>query len=225
MNDPSNLSGPRIRVFIVSGHPVMLLGWAAMLSRAGGFAIVGETSRGSAALDAIAAAASGIDLVLVDTELPDMAGTELVRILLPLHPPLRFALLAERNGAPLPGDTMALAPRIGQIHYATSAGELGRVLRSLRVESERSASEDDTATTLRPGADHNLGPGNKLTQRERELLALMGLGLSNQQIAERLRIAMPTVKFHVTHILSKMGADNRTEAVLLGLRHGLVQLQ
>ncbi|MEO5733360.1 MAG: response regulator transcription factor [Rubrivivax sp.] len=66
---------------------------------------------------------------------------------------------------------------------------------------------------------------NPLTQREHELLALMGLGLSNHQIAERLSIAMPTVKFHVTHILRKLGADNRTEAVLLALRHGLVQLR
>ncbi len=81
------------------------------------------------------------------------------------------------------------------------------------------------------GAPHSVSsstaavPRNPLTQREQELLALMGLGLSNQQIAERLSIAMPTVKFHVTHILRKLGADNRTEAVLMALRHGLVQLR
>ena len=57
---------------------------------------------------------------------------------------------------------------------------------------------------------------------EAELLALMARGLTNQDIAEQLRIALPTVKFHITNILSKLGVGNRTEAVLLALKHRLV---
>ena len=71
--------------------------------------------------------------------------------------------------------------------------------------------------SLQPGQ-----PGADLTQRERELLALMARGLTNQDIAEQLRIALPTVKFHITNILSKLGVGNRTEAVLLALKHRLV---
>jgi NarL family two-component system response regulator LiaR len=67
--------------------------------------------------------------------------------------------------------------------------------------------------------------GADLTQRERELLALMARGLSNQEISTRLSIAMPTVKFHVTNILAKLHADNRTEAVLTALKHRLVTLE
>ena len=57
------------------------------------------------------------------------------------------------------------------------------------------------------------------------LLALMATGLSNQEIATRLSIAMPTVKFHVTNILAKLHADNRTEAVLVALKRKLVTLE
>ena len=67
--------------------------------------------------------------------------------------------------------------------------------------------------------------GADLTQRERELLALMARGLSNQEISKRLNIAMPTVKFHVTNILAKLHADNRTEAVLVALKNKLVTLE
>jgi NarL family two-component system response regulator LiaR len=74
-------------------------------------------------------------------------------------------------------------------------------------------------------SERHASRGGDLTQRERELLALMALGLSNQDISTRLSIAMPTVKFHVTNILAKLHAENRTEAVLIALRYKLVQLE
>jgi len=64
--------------------------------------------------------------------------------------------------------------------------------------------------------------GADLTQRERELLALMARGHNNQEISDQLAIAVPTVKFHITNILSKLQAANRTEAVLTALKHKLV---
>jgi NarL family two-component system response regulator LiaR len=67
--------------------------------------------------------------------------------------------------------------------------------------------------------------GDDLTLRERDLLILMARGCSNQNICNALGIALPTVKYHVTHILTKLRADNRTEAVLVALRHQLVELQ
>jgi len=74
-------------------------------------------------------------------------------------------------------------------------------------------------------ADNKQRPiGADLTTREHELLSLMATGLSNQDIANRLNIAMPTVKFHVTNVLAKLHADNRTEAVLIALKHRLVSL-
>ena len=66
--------------------------------------------------------------------------------------------------------------------------------------------------------------GADLTQRERSLLALMARGLPNREICTRLGIAMPTVKFHVTNILTKLQVENRTSAVLVALRHKLVSI-
>jgi len=65
-------------------------------------------------------------------------------------------------------------------------------------------------------------PGGDLTARERQLLALMVRGMSNQEIAEAMGIALPTVKYHVTNVLSKLQVDSRTEAVVLALKHKLV---
>lgn len=197
-----------------------------MLSRGSGFDIVGSAGNGRAAIEAIASAVADIHVVLVDCELPDITGIDLVRTLLPLHPPLRFALLDAHGASAPPQDAMtlvmALAPRVCQVSWHAAAADLRLTLRNLQGEGLAGGGQaaKDAVTPAQ-----NKTPGANLTQRERELLTLMGLGLSNQQISVRLRIAMPTVKFHVTHILSKMGADNRTGAVLLGLRHGLVQLQ
>ena len=74
-------------------------------------------------------------------------------------------------------------------------------------------------------SQRKVSPGGDLTARERELLALLARGHSNQAISAELTIAMPTVKFHVTNILAKLNADNRTAAVLVALRHKLVALE
>jgi NarL family two-component system response regulator LiaR len=72
--------------------------------------------------------------------------------------------------------------------------------------------------------DENTPLGGDLTARERDLLALMARGMGNRDIAQRLGITMPTVKFHVTNILAKMHAPNRTAAVLSALRNRVVVL-
>nr|MBP8272339.1 response regulator transcription factor [Sphaerotilus sp.] len=78
------------------------------------------------------------------------------------------------------------------------------------------------ATEALISVSQNTAPGADLTQRQRELLTLVARGLSNQDISDQLHIALPTVKFHITNILSKLGVGNRTEAVLIALRHKLV---
>ena len=74
------------------------------------------------------------------------------------------------------------------------------------------------------GRDIAYVPGDDLTDRELEVLQLLGCGLANAEIARRLGITQPTVKFHVTSVLMKLHASNRTEAVLAALRHGVISL-
>lgn len=76
-----------------------------------------------------------------------------------------------------------------------------------------------------PGRAIPYVPGDDLTERELEVLQLLGCGLSNAEIARRLGITQPTVKFHVTSVLVKFNATNRTEAVLAALRHGVISLE
>ena len=102
-----------------------------------------------------------------------------------------------------------------------SSQELITVIRTT-VRGQRVLAPEVTDALM---ATARTSTGGDLTQRERELLGLMARGLSNQEISKRLTIAMPTVKFHVTNILAKLHADNRTEAVLVALKNKLVALE
>ena len=108
------------------------------------------------------------------------------------------------------------------LHKTVSPQELVTVLHAAsRGQAIYSPAVAD-ALSAHPGRPHEVGAD--LTQRERKLLALMACGLPNREISQRLDIAMPTVKFHVTNILSKLNAENRTSAVLAALKHNLVAL-
>ena len=108
------------------------------------------------------------------------------------------------------------------LHKTASPQELVTVLQAAyRGQAIYSPAVVD-ALSAQPDPQHELGAD--LTQRERKLLSLMACGLPNREISQRLDIAMPTVKFHVTNILSKLNAENRTSAVLAALKHNLVAL-
>ena len=119
----------------------------------------------------------------------------------------------------------------GEIRRAIDAGANGYLLKNATSQELVTVIREShggrrvlapEATDAIIAASHKPAIGNDLTQRERELLGLMARGLNNQQIADALAIALPTVKFHITNILGKLQADNRTEAVLIALKHKLV---
>ena len=103
-----------------------------------------------------------------------------------------------------------------------TAAELAQAVRSARAGRMTLASEATQA--LINAAIQPPPPGDDLTSREREVLALMVEGLSNNQIADRLVLSVSTVKFHVSSILSKLGASSRTEAASLALQYHLVRI-
>jgi NarL family two-component system response regulator LiaR len=195
-------------------------GVASMLASEGHMACVGDAGNRE---DAIRLA-PGLSphVVVFELSLGGADGLETMAALRPLLPRTRFVVLT--------GVT-----ELGAVRRAVAAGAAGYVLKtasSTELVRAIEAAHRGEATFAREvsmamsaGAKSDAAKlGMDLTQRERELLGLMARGLSNQDISVQLGIAMPTVKFHVTNILSKLRAENRTEAVLTALRQRLVSL-
>jgi NarL family two-component system response regulator LiaR len=112
------------------------------------------------------------------------------------------------------------AGAIGYLLKGVSRDRLGEAIRSAHARQPTLSAEAVEALVRAP--DSPQGPSQDLSDREREVLELLVEGLSNAQIAERLIVSVAAVKYHVSSILSKLGAANRTEAVALALQHDLV---
>jgi two-component system, NarL family, response regulator LiaR len=208
-----------IRVFVVDDHPMIRHGLAAMIRAEREFEWVGEAADGADALRIAPSLAP--DLVLVDLVMPRMDGIATIQGLKPLLPKARFVVLTSL----LEPAQVRRAMEVGATAYllkTASAQELVTVMHTAARGHRVLAPE---VTDALVADERETAPGADLTQRERELLALMARGMSNMEISTQLSIAMPTVKFHVTNILAKLHADNRTEAVLTALKHKLVVLQ
>jgi NarL family two-component system response regulator LiaR len=207
-----------IRVFVVDDHPMIRHGLAAMVQAERELQWVGDAGSGEDALRI--APALKPDIVLMDLVMPQIDGIAAIAGLRPLLPQARFIVLTSL----LDPDEVKRALEAGASSFLlknASAQELITVIRAT-AQGHRVLAPEITDALV--AGEKRSSPGADLTTRERELLALMARGLSNQEISQALSIAMPTVKFHVTNILAKLHADNRTEAVLTALKHKLVSL-
>ncbi len=211
---PSTAS--RIRVFIVDDHPMVRTGLAAAIGAQADLELVGEAGDGREALGLIPALQP--DVVLMDISMPHLDGISAMSRLRQTMPSTRFLMLTS-SGEPIEVRRAMAAGANGYLLKNASAVDLAQMIRAAhggrRVLAPEVA-EAMISATLEPA------PGADLTPRERELLAAMTRGLNNQEIAAELAVALPTVKFHITNILSKLQVDNRTEAVLKALKHKIV---
>ena len=232
-----------ICVFVVDDHPMVKHGVVAMLGSESDMQCVDETGDGDEAVDTVPALHPQV--VLMDMRMPRMDGIHALQMLQPLLPPLpllpntRFVLLASEQSRE---QHRALAASAADVLLKTTTQP--EAVQAIRAAHEghtvaapsalptalpaRLRSQAALPPPLPVQSDAPVALGVSLTQHEQALLALLALlarGHSNQDICTALGIAMPTVKFHVTHSLGKLGADNRTEAVLVALRHKLVELQ
>ncbi len=217
-NLSTEIQNETIRVFVVDDHPMIRHGLAAMVKAERELEWVGDAANGADALRL--APALKPDVVLMDLVMPQMDGIATIAALRPLLPATRFIVLTSQ----LEPTEVKRALDAGASSFLlknASAQELITVIRAT-ASGHRVLAPEVTDALIAGERRHT--PGTDLTQRERELLALMSRGFSNQEISAALSIAMPTVKFHVTNILAKLHADNRTEAVLTALKHKLVML-
>ena len=211
---PLQVTAPPIRVFVVHNHPVYRFGLVSVLQNEPSVRCVGEAADLAEALHTAPRLAP--DVVVLDRNLPDAGDTEALETLGAQVPQARLIVLASKFDPQSASSTPVLGA-CTVLPRNSSASELVAAIEVAFHGPSVPVAPRSIALVGKPvGAD--------LTQRERSLLALMARGLPNREICTRLGIAMPTVKFHVTNILTKLQVENRTSAVLVALRHKLVSI-
>ena len=207
----------RIRVLTVDDHEILRGGIRFLLLAIDDIAVVGEAHSGEEALELCGQAQP--DVVLMDMRMPGMNGVETTRRLREKYPQTQVLVLTSFHDSELVQQAMQ-AGAIGYLLKGISMEDLAQAIRSARVGQPTLAAEALQALVQAPKSSMEIGAD--LTAREREVLDLLAAGLSNAEIAERLVVTVAVVKYHVSSILSKLGAAIRTEAATLAWKHGLV---
>lgn len=206
----------KIRVYVVDDHPMIRVGLTTAINAENDLEVVGDAGNGPEALAAAPDVAP--DVVLMDLYMPRMDGIEAIVQMMRVLPDAKFIVLTSAAD-PAVVERAIDAGAAGYLLKTANAEELAGVIRAAH-QGRRVLSPEVTDALV--ASRQRRGPAVDLTPREQELLSLMTKGLNNQEIAEQLSIAMPTVKFHITNILAKLEAENRTEAVLKAIKHKLV---
>lgn len=214
--------GP-VRVLLVDDQELIRAGLRGLLRRSHGFEVVGELDDGEGVVAAVAELRP--DVVVMDVRMPRVSGVAATAALRrePDAPPVLVLTTFEDD------EVLAGALRAGAAGFLLKGVPTADLQRAVR-EVAAGGSWLDPAVTGRVLAGYREGapaPGlgpevELLTPREREVLALIGAGLSNTEIADRLVLGEGTVKTHVGHVFAKLGLRDRAAAVVFAFDHGLV---
>lgn len=206
-----------IRVLIVDDHPVVHDGVAAVLNRTDDIRLVRGVETVSAAVRELSS--TEIDVALVDLRLGDQDGVAAIASLLSARPGVRIVVFSAYDA----DEYVFAAIRAGARGYLVKGAPAADVVAAIRkVHAGESYLAPGLSTRLVDEMQARSRGSRLLTPRELVVLRLVASGLSNHEIADSLSISERTVKFHVTAILNKLGADNRTQAVALASRRGIL---
>jgi len=210
-------SSKPIRVMLVDDHTMVRRGLATFLKVFDDLELAGEAENGQ---DAIQLCAKLLpDVILMDMVMPDMNGATATRAIRQQFPEVQVIALTSFKEEELVKSALE-AGAIGYLLKDVSADELVRAIRS--AHAGRATLSPEAAQALVHAASQPPALGYDLTEREREVLALMIEGWNNTQIAGKLTVSPSTIKSHVSNILSKLGVASRTEAVTLALRNRII---
>jgi DNA-binding NarL/FixJ family response regulator len=202
-----------IDVLLVDDHALLREGLRTLVDAAPDLRVVGTAGDGAAALELVASAAPQV--VVMDLSMPTMDGVTATRLITTEHPGVQVLVLTSFAD----GDRVLDALDAGAIGYILKDAEPTELLSAIRsVADGRSPLDPRVARTLltaRRGPTVTVD----LTDREREVLALVGQGLANKQIARRLDIREGTVKAHLTNVYHRIGVRDRTSAALWATTH------
>ncbi len=205
----------KIRALVVDDHAVVRMGLVGLLHSEADLQCVGEADDGHAALEQFRKLRP--DVTLMDLRMPVMGGVEATRAILAEDPAARVIVLTTYDGDE-------------EIFRALEAGARAYLLKNMLGQ--------DLVTAVRTvhGGGHHIPPAiavrlaerlqrSQISAREIEVLNLIAKGLSNKRIGDALSVTEGTVKTHVINILGKLGADDRTQAVTIAIRRGLIRLE
>jgi len=209
------MSGPApIRILAVDDHPLMREGIAALVRNQPDMLLVAEAADGREAVQRFREHRP--DVTLMDLRLPDMSGIDALAAIRSEHPEARVLMLTTFEG----DAEIRRALQSGARGYLLKNMPPGELLAGIReVHAGRKRIPPEVAAHL---VEHLGDEG--LTPRELEVLRQVAGGNRNRDIAGRLFITEETVKVHVKHVLEKLGAKDRTDAVAIALRRGIIQL-
>ena len=209
-----------IRVAIADDHPVVREGLVAMLETEPDFQVVGTATTGAEAVALVAR--TDPDVMLLDLELPELDGVGVLRRLVAEGARVRVIVFTVFDT----DERIIAAVEAGAAGYLLKGApraELFAAVRTVAAGGSLLASVASSAVLRRVRGEVPPG-GLSLTPREREVLEALARGLGNKQIAAELGVSERTVKFHVSSLFAKLGAGNRTEAVTIAARAGLVSV-